>query len=97
MNQLPQTLQGQVLALDWDDDALSRRQGIDGQDAQLLRANLAFRAVRLPAGEHVVEFTYMPGPFQVGLWISAASFLLLIGLWVLGRVTPVRKPYLASM
>lgn len=53
---------------------------VDGQESPLLRANLLFRAVYLPAGVHLVEFSYAPRPFQIGLWISAASLLIICGL-----------------
>jgi len=55
---------------------------VDGQESPVLRADLMFRAVYLPAGEHVVEFTYAPQSFTIGLWISAAALLSLIGLWI---------------
>jgi len=58
---------------------------VDGQEAALLRADLMFRAVHLTAGEHTVEFTYAPASFRIGLMISAAALLLVLGLWFWGR------------
>jgi hypothetical protein len=49
---------------------------VDGRDAELLRANVAFRAVRVPAGTHRVEFLYRPRVVIAGLAVSAASLLL---------------------
>ncbi len=53
---------------------------LDGRPAPLLRANYAFRAVAVEAGEHVVEFRYAPRSFQSGVWISLTSGLICLGL-----------------
>lgn len=52
---------------------------VDGNEAPILRANYLFRAVRLPAGAHRVEFTYRPVPFlvAVGISVSAAAAIAL--------------------
>ena len=50
---------------------------LDGVDAPLLRANTAFRAVLVPAGEHVVEMHYHPRSFDLGLALSGITFALL--------------------
>ena len=67
---------------------------VDGQEAPLLRADLVFRAVRLDAGKHLVEFVYEPQSFRVGLLVSAAALLLLSALgmlgWLAGRPSDVR-------
>ena len=46
---------------------------IDGSERELLRANYAFTALVLPAGEHEVEIVHDPGSFGVGAWISLAA------------------------
>ncbi len=33
---------------------------VDGVDAPILRANVLFRAVRVPAGHHVLSFKFRP-------------------------------------
>jgi len=60
---------------------------VDGGESTIYRANLFFRAVQLPPGEHLVEFKYRPLGFQVGLIISLATagLLLLIVFRQLGR------------
>ncbi len=51
---------------------------VDGKTTPILRANLMFRAVELPAGEHRVEFFYRPHVIRIGAEISGATALLLI-------------------
>lgn len=43
---------------------------VNGEEREILRANLFFRAVPLSAGEHSVEFRYQPRSFMIGLAIS---------------------------
>ena len=59
------------------------RASIDGRPADLVRANVGFRAVALPAGEHTVEMVYRPPSALAGFALSAVSalgFLLIAGL-----------------
>ncbi|MFQ5576545.1 MAG: YfhO family protein, partial [Anaerolineae bacterium] len=53
------------------------RATVDGRPAPLYRANYAFRAVPVPAGEHVVAFNFKPVSWVIGL---ALSGLTLAGL-----------------
>ncbi len=46
------------------------RAEVDGVSVPVLRANYAFRAVRLEPGEHQVEFTFAPRSWKMGLIIS---------------------------
>jgi hypothetical protein len=55
---------------------------VDGREVALERANHAFSAVALPAGEHEVELAYEPASFCIGLWIALASAALGAGLWI---------------
>jgi uncharacterized membrane protein YfhO len=57
---------------------------VNGQEKEILRANLFFRALHLSAGEHVVEFRYEPRSFTIGLTISLVTLTSLI-LWSLYR------------
>jgi fermentation-respiration switch protein FrsA (DUF1100 family) len=65
---------------------------VDGQPAELVRANIAFRAVRVPAGRHVVEQVYRPGAVQVGLSISLLTAFAGIGLALLKPAPPPAAP-----
>jgi Bacterial membrane protein YfhO len=50
---------------------------VDGRGVDVLRANVAFRAVAVGAGRHVVEMMYRPRSLVVGGAWSVASFLAL--------------------
>ena len=69
------------------------RVSIDGRPARLYRANFAFRAVAVPAGNHTVTFAYRPVSVLAGAAVSAAALLILFGAVVrdyrrAGRATP---------
>jgi uncharacterized membrane protein YfhO len=53
---------------------------VDGEPGRVLRANHAFRAVRLGQGTHVVEMTYRPRSVVLGCWVSLVTLaVVLIG------------------
>ncbi len=54
------------------------------------RADHLFRAVALPAGEHTVQFTYVPPRFLAGAAVSAVSWLLLLAT-TLGLLLRTRR------
>jgi hypothetical protein len=51
------------------------RVAVDGQPATLLRANVAFQAVQVPAGRHQVHFYYQDRAFETGAAVSGAAWL----------------------
>ena len=55
---------------------------VDGKQAPILRANVAFRAVALEAGAHDVLFRYRPWTARVGLLLSAGGLLGLAGVGI---------------
>jgi hypothetical protein len=57
---------------------------IDGRPAPVLRANVAFRAVQVPAGTHRIRFVYRPWSVRVGLAISGLATALLLVLSLAG-------------
>jgi uncharacterized membrane protein YfhO len=48
---------------------------LDGASVPVLRANVGFRAVQAPAGEHRIEYVYRPRSVIMGSVISVASVL----------------------
>ena len=48
---------------------------IDGDKAEILRADYAFRAVGVPSGEHEIIFRYEPRSFEIGKTISLISII----------------------
>lgn len=46
---------------------------VDGVRSEILRANYAFRAVRVPAGNHEVVFRFRPRSFMIGVFLTLAS------------------------
>jgi hypothetical protein len=57
------------------------RAEIDGRPTPIYRANLAVRAVQLPAGRHDVRFVYEARAFDAGLRITVSALAILVG-WV---------------
>ena len=69
------------------------RATVDGVPAPVLRANYAFRAVRLEPGQHVVHLKFAPGSWKIGLAVSALTLFVLVGWGVwrgLNRPDPAR-------
>jgi len=58
---------------------------VDGMDRELLRANLAFRAVPLSSGDRLVSFEYHPTSFLIGCIVSALGWAIICGCMVIGR------------
>jgi len=63
------------------------RATVDGEPAEILRANYAFRAVWLEAGEHVVEFVYRPRAVMAGVGLSVGSLVCLLVCWLISRLS----------
>jgi hypothetical protein len=62
-----------VLVDAWAPDWTAR---VDGRETAVQRANLAFRAVRVPAGRHGLEMRYRPWAVAVGLALSAVALAM---------------------
>ena len=62
-----------------------RRAFVDGVEATPLAANVAFTAVRVPAGSHLVELRYVPSGLRMGAAVSGASLAAWTGALVAAR------------
>jgi hypothetical protein len=67
---------GYVVLVDGHDPGWRAR--VDGRTAPLLRANVAFRAVAVPAGRHAVEMVYRPTVAIAGLVVSGITLAALV-------------------
>ncbi|OPY79693.1 MAG: Bacterial membrane protein YfhO [Syntrophorhabdus sp. PtaU1.Bin058] len=54
---------------------------VDGKETKIYRADLAFRAIEAPKGNHIVVFKYVPMSFYIGLALTIIGILLCIWLW----------------
>ena len=52
---------------------------VDGEPAEILRANLNFRALPLKKGNHEILMTYISRPYVIGRNVTFASALLIVG------------------
>lgn len=56
---------------------------LDNQPTELYRANIAFRAVYVPKGEHIVSFHYEPTSIFIGATISILSTVIILSILIL--------------
>ncbi len=64
---------------------------VDGKETQIYRADYAFRAIAVPAGNHSVEFYYSAESFHNGLKISLFSFVVLVASYIALRKYEKKK------
>jgi hypothetical protein len=60
---------------------------IDGKEAEHIRADYVLRAMRIPAGDHKIEFKFEPQSYFVGEKVAMASsaLILLMFIGIIGR------------
>ncbi len=56
---------------------------IDGLPVEIMKANVTMRAVRVPAGEHVILFEFAPTLLKVSIYTSLAALMIVAGALVL--------------
>ena len=64
---------------------------IDGEEAPLQRANVAFRGVAMPSGDHIITFSFEPPLWRLGLWIAGLSLLGTVALFGASLVMAKRR------
>jgi len=65
---------------------------VDEREVPIHRADVLFRAVRLPAGWHRVEFIYDPLSFKIGAAISLAALLGVVVALARPAVVTLKRP-----
>jgi hypothetical protein len=63
---------------------------VGGEEKQIMPADEAFRAVKLDAGHHLVQFKYQPKSFAISLYFSIASWLVFLVLITVRRLGAFR-------
>ena len=58
---------------------------VDGIETQIYKADIAFRAVRIPQGAHTVNFYYRPISFYIGGGITFISFLYMVLIFLISK------------
>jgi hypothetical protein len=56
---------------------------VDGEPTDVLRANYAFRAVSLDAGDYVVEMFYRPLSVYLGIAVSLGMLIVVAAVWLM--------------
>lgn len=64
---------------------------IDGKETKILRANYALRALRIPAGNHKIEFRFMPATYATGKTAGMICSLIILGIVAAWAVFYFRK------
>ena len=68
---------------------------VNGRQEKIYRANLFFRAVRLSAGTHNVEFLYEPRSFAIGRAVSIVTLSLIVAVSMLLYMQKRRRKLIA--
>ena len=64
---------------------------LDGEAIAIRRGDYLFRAVPVPSGKHVVEFSYRPRSFLLGLILAAAGLMVLAGAGIWSRARRIAR------
>jgi len=61
---------------------------IDGKESEFIRVNYLLRGMKIPTGEHTIEFKFYPKSHYIGTKISLTSSILII-IMILGLIAMV--------
>jgi uncharacterized membrane protein YfhO len=53
---------------------------VDGKETEIMKANYILRAIKIPQGQHKIEFKFHPDSFYKGGSIAMICSLLILGL-----------------
>lgn len=77
-----------VVMESWDDGWTAT---VDGERVRVIPANYSFRALRVPAGDHIVEMVYQPEAFMIGRLISGSTIGLILVMAIAWQVRRSRS------
>ena len=58
---------------------------IDGNPTKIFKANGLVRSIIVPAGEHLIEFEYLPISFTMGLIFSLSTSIILVSAYIITK------------
>lgn len=64
---------------------------VDGEEADVIRADYAMRGVVVPPGRHTVEWSYEPTGWDILTWVAAGAAGLLVVTWSVVAVRDRRR------
>ncbi|MFI5196624.1 MAG: YfhO family protein [Chitinophagales bacterium] len=64
---------------------------MDGKETPIMKADYVLRAIKIPAGNHSIEFHFRPTSFYTGQKVAMLSSILLIGLSLVAFYPLVKK------
>ena len=70
---------------------------VDGKSTPVQRADVLFRAVAVPEGEHQVEWVFRPASFRLGVAVSLGTLGLLLAGVVWTGLGVVKKARASSV
>jgi hypothetical protein len=68
-----------------DNDYPGWQASLDGQETEIFRANHTMRAVRVPAGRHVLSFTFAPVVFRGSVLLSLGAAIIVFAALIFLR------------
>jgi len=69
---------------------------VDGKQTPIIKANYVLRAIKIPAGQHKIEFHFRPRSYEKGNQVALVSSILILGLLIGAIVGLFKKQASAS-